>query len=133
MIRRIFAVVLLHKIIDGTNVRFSETFDIDGRAMFTHACERGLEGVVPKVRDGRCQTGRTSTGLGANQLLVDRGGNDIYPSANATPTVLELALCLVCPAVHHQPMSERFLRPLGLTHRTDFASPSLREVSTTTS
>lgn len=50
----------LRKIIDGTNVQFSESFEIDGQEMFKHACKSGLEGVVSKVRDGRYQSGRTS-------------------------------------------------------------------------
>ncbi|MCP3401924.1 MULTISPECIES: DUF418 domain-containing protein [unclassified Bradyrhizobium] len=38
-------------IVAGSDVQFSESFEIDGRAMFTHACKIGLEGVVSKVRD----------------------------------------------------------------------------------
>ncbi|MET4721167.1 bifunctional non-homologous end joining protein LigD [Bradyrhizobium japonicum] len=41
----------LKKIITGSDVQFSESFEIDGREMFTHACKVGLEGVVSKVRD----------------------------------------------------------------------------------
>ena len=41
----------LRKIIAGTDVQFSESFEIDGKAMFAHACKLGLEGVVSKVRD----------------------------------------------------------------------------------
>ncbi|MCK1307804.1 non-homologous end-joining DNA ligase [Bradyrhizobium sp. 45] len=42
----------LRKIVDGTDVQFSESFEIEGREMFAHACKLGLEGVVSKVRDG---------------------------------------------------------------------------------
>ena len=34
----------------GTAIQFSESFAIEGRAMFAHACKVGLEGVVSKVR-----------------------------------------------------------------------------------
>lgn len=48
----------LKKIIAGSNVQFSESFDIDGRSMFEHACKVGLEGVVSKVRDSVYASGR---------------------------------------------------------------------------
>nr|WP_249804027.1 MULTISPECIES: non-homologous end-joining DNA ligase [unclassified Bradyrhizobium] len=41
----------LTKIIAGSDVQFSESFEIDGREMFAHACKIGIEGVVSKVRD----------------------------------------------------------------------------------
>ncbi|MCK1358935.1 non-homologous end-joining DNA ligase [Bradyrhizobium sp. 199] len=47
----------LKKIISGTDVQFSESFEIDGRKMFTHACKVGLEGVVSKVRDSSYTSG----------------------------------------------------------------------------
>ena len=50
----------LRKIVDGTEVQFSESFEIEGREMFAHACKLGLEGVVSKVRDGPYPKGRTS-------------------------------------------------------------------------
>src|SRR5246127_4308801 len=37
---------LLKKIIAETDVQFSESFEVDGREMFKHACSVGLEGVV---------------------------------------------------------------------------------------
>jgi bifunctional non-homologous end joining protein LigD len=49
----------LKKIIEETDVQFSESFEIDGREMFEHACKTGLEGVVSKVRDSRYPTGRS--------------------------------------------------------------------------
>ncbi|MGY4435091.1 bifunctional non-homologous end joining protein LigD [Bradyrhizobium sp. F1.13.1] len=49
----------LRKIIEGTDIQFSESFEIDGQEMFKHACRTGLEGVVSKVRDGRYLSGRT--------------------------------------------------------------------------
>jgi bifunctional non-homologous end joining protein LigD len=51
---------LLKKNIDGTDIQFSESFEVDGREMFKHACKTGLEGVVSKVRDGRYPIGRTN-------------------------------------------------------------------------
>jgi bifunctional non-homologous end joining protein LigD len=50
----------LKKLVDGTDVQFSESFEIGGGEMLTHACEIGLEGVVSKVRDGRYPAGRTN-------------------------------------------------------------------------
>ncbi|MET4235531.1 bifunctional non-homologous end joining protein LigD [Bradyrhizobium sp. LA6.10] len=50
--------VALKKIIAGSDVQFSESFEIDGREMFTHACKVGLEGVVSKVRDSVYASGR---------------------------------------------------------------------------
>lgn len=48
----------LEKIIDGTDVQYSESFEIDGKDMFAHACKIGLEGVVSKVRDSLYPVGR---------------------------------------------------------------------------
>lgn len=49
---------LLKKLIAKTAIQFSESFEIDGREMFKHACGVGLEGVVSKVRDSRYASGR---------------------------------------------------------------------------
>jgi bifunctional non-homologous end joining protein LigD len=51
---------LLKKNTDGTDIQFSESFEVDGREMFKHACKTGLEGVVSKVRDSRYPTGRSN-------------------------------------------------------------------------
>jgi len=48
----------LKKIIAGSDLQFSDSFEIDGREMFTHACKVGLEGVVSKVRDSIYASGR---------------------------------------------------------------------------
>jgi bifunctional non-homologous end joining protein LigD len=37
---------LLKKLLDGTDVQFSESFEMDGPAIYEHACKTGLEGVV---------------------------------------------------------------------------------------
>jgi bifunctional non-homologous end joining protein LigD len=50
----------LKKILTDTDVQFSESFELDGREMFAHACKVGLEGVVSKVRGGPYPTGRTN-------------------------------------------------------------------------
>jgi bifunctional non-homologous end joining protein LigD len=50
----------LKKIIAGTEVQFSESFEIDGGEMFKHACAVGLEGVVSKVRDSRYVSGSSN-------------------------------------------------------------------------
>jgi bifunctional non-homologous end joining protein LigD len=51
---------LLKKLIAKTAIQFSESFELDGREMFKHACKTGLEGVVSKVRDSRYPTDRTN-------------------------------------------------------------------------
>ena len=48
----------LKKINGGTDVQFSESFEIEGRDVFAHACKLGLEGVVSKVRDSAYASGR---------------------------------------------------------------------------
>jgi bifunctional non-homologous end joining protein LigD len=50
----------LKKLIANTAIQFSESFEIDGAAMFKHACGIGLEGVVSKVRDSRYPSGRSN-------------------------------------------------------------------------
>jgi bifunctional non-homologous end joining protein LigD len=51
---------LLKNLIAKTAIQFSESFEVDGREMFKHACEIGLEGVVSKVRDSRYASGRSN-------------------------------------------------------------------------
>ena len=50
----------LKKIIDETDVQFSESFEVKGEEIYEHACKSGLEGVVSKVRDSRYNSGRTN-------------------------------------------------------------------------
>src|ERR1700730_15220504 len=52
--------VLLKKLIAGTDVQYSESFEVDGSEMYQHACKVGLEGVVSKVRDSRYVSGRSN-------------------------------------------------------------------------
>jgi bifunctional non-homologous end joining protein LigD len=52
--------VHLKKLIANTDIQFSESFEIDGPAMFKHACGIGLEGIVSKVRDTKYPTGRSN-------------------------------------------------------------------------
>jgi bifunctional non-homologous end joining protein LigD len=54
---------LLKKSIAKTDIQFSESFEIDGREMYEHACAIGLEGVVSKVRDSRYSSGRSKDWL----------------------------------------------------------------------
>jgi bifunctional non-homologous end joining protein LigD len=49
----------LKKLITDTDVQFSESFEVDGREMYAHACKVGLEGVVSKVADSRYRSGRS--------------------------------------------------------------------------
>jgi bifunctional non-homologous end joining protein LigD len=49
---------LLKKLVEKTDIQFSESFEVDGPEMFKHACGIGLEGVVSKVRDSRYNSGR---------------------------------------------------------------------------
>jgi hypothetical protein len=48
----------LKKIIQHTDIQFSDSFEIDGAEVFAHACKIGLEGVVSKVRDSSYASGR---------------------------------------------------------------------------
>jgi bifunctional non-homologous end joining protein LigD len=51
---------LLKKLVDKADIQFSESFEVDGREMFKHACKSGLEGVVSKVRDSTYLSGRSN-------------------------------------------------------------------------
>ncbi|GAA0005911.1 non-homologous end-joining DNA ligase [Bradyrhizobium diazoefficiens] len=50
----------LKKIVAGTDVQFSESFEIEGAEMFSHACKLGMEGVVSKVRNSTYPKGRSN-------------------------------------------------------------------------
>jgi bifunctional non-homologous end joining protein LigD len=50
----------LKKLIAKTAIEFSESFEVNGPEMFSHACEIGLEGVVSKVRESRYHSGRSN-------------------------------------------------------------------------
>jgi bifunctional non-homologous end joining protein LigD len=50
----------LKRLIADTDIQFSESFEIDGREMFKHACKTGFEGVVSKVRDSEYPAGRSN-------------------------------------------------------------------------
>jgi bifunctional non-homologous end joining protein LigD len=43
----------LKRLIAGSEIQYSNSFEIDGAEMFAHACGLGLDGVVSKVRDSR--------------------------------------------------------------------------------
>jgi bifunctional non-homologous end joining protein LigD len=48
----------LKKLIEKTDIQFSESFETDGQEMYRHACKVGLEGLVSKVADSRYTSGR---------------------------------------------------------------------------
>jgi bifunctional non-homologous end joining protein LigD len=50
----------LKRLIAGTDIQFSASFEVDGPHMFMHACKTGLEGVLSKVRDSKYPTGRSN-------------------------------------------------------------------------
>jgi bifunctional non-homologous end joining protein LigD len=50
----------LKELVGKTGIQFSESFEVDGREMFKHACKTGLEGVVSKVRDRVYLSGRSN-------------------------------------------------------------------------
>jgi bifunctional non-homologous end joining protein LigD len=52
---------LLKQLVADTGVQFSDSFDIDGREMYQHACKVGLERVVSKMRDSAYVSGRGQT------------------------------------------------------------------------
>src|SRR4051794_40734326 len=49
----------LQQLVTGTDVQFSDSFEIDGQEMYQHACKVGLEGVVSKVRESAYVSGRS--------------------------------------------------------------------------
>src|ERR1700744_790413 len=51
---------VLKKLIAGTAIQFSESFEVDGQEMYKHACKTGLEGVVSKARDSKYPAGRSN-------------------------------------------------------------------------
>ena len=51
---------VLKKLVAGTAIQLSESFEVDGPQMFEHACKLGLEGVVSKVADSVYPTGARS-------------------------------------------------------------------------
>ena len=50
----------LKKLITGTDIQFSESFEVDGPELFKHVSALGLEGVISKVRDSQYKSGRIS-------------------------------------------------------------------------
>jgi bifunctional non-homologous end joining protein LigD len=53
----------LKKVIQHTDIQFSESFEIDGAKVFAHACKVGLEGMVSKVRIAVMFPAAVTTGL----------------------------------------------------------------------
>jgi bifunctional non-homologous end joining protein LigD len=52
----------LKQLVAGTEVQFSDSFELDGQEMYQHACKVGLEGVVSKVRDSAYVSGEAILG-----------------------------------------------------------------------
>jgi bifunctional non-homologous end joining protein LigD len=48
----------LKKLLDGTDVQFSESFTVDGPTIYRSACVTGYEGIVSKVADSPYASGR---------------------------------------------------------------------------
>jgi bifunctional non-homologous end joining protein LigD len=48
----------LKKLLDGTDVQFSESFTVDGPTIYRSACDIGYEGIVSKVADSPYASGR---------------------------------------------------------------------------
>jgi bifunctional non-homologous end joining protein LigD len=71
----------LKKIIAGTDIQFSESFEIDGQAMFAHACKLGLKGVVSKVRDSVYLRARRRR---ASDVDGNEGGEHSHRNAQAS-------------------------------------------------
>lgn len=92
---------LLRKIISGTDIQFSESFEIDGHDMFKHACKTGLEGVVSKVRDGRYESGRGNVWIKATcaqrETLAIAGYALDVPSGMACTSAVATAVTSCTP------------------------------------
>jgi bifunctional non-homologous end joining protein LigD len=69
----------LKKLIDGTDIQFSESFEVDGSEMYAHACKVRLEGVVSKVRDSRYASGRGNDWVKKTCAPGDLGDRRLRP------------------------------------------------------
>jgi ATP-dependent DNA ligase len=88
---------LLKKLIADTDVQFSQSFEVDGREMYAHACKVGLERVVSKVRDSQYPTGRSNAWLKKACQQRESGGFNVYArevedALHAHPSVEEVAV-----------------------------------------
>lgn len=52
---------VLRKLLEGTDIHYSESFDVDGKAMFKRACAMGIEGIVSKLRDSAYHSDRSDS------------------------------------------------------------------------
>jgi ATP-dependent DNA ligase len=64
--------------------QFSESFEVDGKEIFAHACKVGLEGVVSKVRDSAYTSGRGNNWV--KKTCVQRETLTIAPAPRSTAT-----------------------------------------------
>src|SRR5438105_4466231 len=51
----------LRRLLDVTEIHYSESFETDGAAMLKQACGMGLEGIVSKLRDSAYYSDRTDS------------------------------------------------------------------------
>ena len=56
----------LRKVIQHTDIQFSDSFEVEGAEVYAHACKVGLEGVVSKVRDSNYFSGRSNNWVKKN-------------------------------------------------------------------
>ncbi|GIQ74907.1 hypothetical protein BraRD5C2_33480 [Bradyrhizobium sp. RD5-C2] len=104
---------LLKKLIAGRNIQFSESLEVDGPEMFTHACKLGYESVISKVADSAYPTGARSRDwvkktcsqretltiagfglpLGITLLSVDRRPGKGLPTSEAGLGLINCQLC----------------------------------------
>jgi bifunctional non-homologous end joining protein LigD len=54
------AQTIAQAVVAGTDIQYSESFEVDDPDMFKHVCKTGLEGVVSKVHDSRYSQGRSN-------------------------------------------------------------------------
>jgi bifunctional non-homologous end joining protein LigD len=65
------------RISGGVAIQFSESFEIEGKKMYEHACKVGFEGVVSRVPDSKYPIGRSNDWVKetcAQRELCRKGG-----------------------------------------------------------
>lgn len=67
---------VLKTLVAGTDIQFSESFEVDGPEMFAHACKLGLEGVVFEGQGQRVSDRRAQPRLGQENLHPARNVDD---------------------------------------------------------
>jgi bifunctional non-homologous end joining protein LigD len=111
---------LLKKLVDKTDIQFSESFEIDGREMFKHTCKTGLEGVVSKVRDSAHSSGRSNdwVKVTARSARHCRSRASRSPATSGTGCTLAVAKAAKQQARRcGQQMTSRDRHPILLFHK----------------